>query len=512
MSKIFIKINDTDRSTLIEWASVRWEQNITNKTDSLTFRIRNIDAKTYRPDPADEVELLQGDTIEVATKIFGGNIVNIVESAEARKIMYDITVRDYSFAMDAELVARSYTGQTVAAIIEDIKDLYLPSGYTTSGVACTTVIPAIKFNYLQPSKCFQELAELTGYDWYVDENRDIHFFGKETAAAPFVLNDTIGTFERDTLKIRRSIDQIRNSIFVRGSEMLSTGIRTEDLSTQADGTNTHFQLGFRYKNYTLKVNGTPVTVGIDNVDSSGDYDAMYNFTEKVVSFATAPAGTDTVTFEGNYYIPLRIKWKNNSSISKYGGEYQFLIVDKTLTDSEAARDRAKAEVLAFAEQLNDASFTTRRDGLRTGQTIQAASTFRGIAESFTVTRITARCIDGNGGFEYSVTLANKQNTDFLDLIQRLLVAKTKEIEITDDEVLTQVEGFIEDVAWGENWTVRKYPTATPVFEETILHTEAWRTNPWGVNVLPIWVAGNYFPVSDVDRNRSTFADSGAVAY
>ncbi|RME52932.1 hypothetical protein D6783_03335, partial [Candidatus Woesearchaeota archaeon] len=139
------------------------------------------------------------------------------------------------------------------------------------------------------------------------------------------------------------------------------------------------------------------------------------------------------------------------------------------------------------------------------------STLRGSNDTFTITRIIARPRTGNGGLRYEVTLADKQTTDFLDLMQKILLAKSKEIEITDDEVLTQVEGFIEDITWQENWTASTLPANTPTFQETITFGESWRTNPWGTNQNPTWVAGPYFPTDANDRNRATFADSSATA-
>lgn len=511
MNQIFIKIAGTDRSDHIEWPSVRWEQNLTNKTDLLSFRIRNIDGKTYAPNLTDEVELYIGTDLASATKKFGGHIVRIEETNDDDKVLFQITAKDYAYKLDSELVAKTYTGQTVNAIIADLITNYAPSGYTTNAVDCTTTIPAIKFNYLPLTRCIQQLAEITGYDWFVDENKDIHFFAKETNAAPFNITDSAGNHEKNTLRIRRNVDQLRNSIYVRGGEYLSSDIRTEDMSYQADGTNKHFKVAYRYKNYTLKVNGATKTVGIDNLDDPASYDALYNFNEKVIKFKTAPASTDTVTFEGNIYIPLRIKWKDNASISKYGGEFQFIIVDKTIQDIDEAKDRARAEILAYADQLDDGGFRTTKDGLRTGQLIQVQSTLRGSNDTFTITRITARPRTGGGGLRYEVTLADKQTTDFLDLMQKILLAKSKEIDITDDEVLTQVEGFIEDITWQETWTATTLPAGTPTFEETITFSESWRTNPWGTNTTPEWVAGPYFPTDANDKKRATFADSAATA-
>jgi len=510
MKKVFIKINGVEKTNLIEWRSFRWEQNITNKQDSLSFRIASVDQKSYAPDPMDEVEVYIGDTLTSAQKVFGGHVVEVQEQEKGQKVFVDVKVRDYAFFANAKLVARRFENKTVAQIIETIKNDYLPSGYTTNNVNCDIVIPAISFNYMSPTDCFSELAKLTGYDWYIDENKDLHFFAKETYSAPVEIKDDNGSYIKGTLKVKHKIDQLRNSIFVRGSEYLSSDVRVEDLSHQADGVNTHFKLAYRYKNYTLKVNGQVKSVGIDNLDDPAGFDALYNFMEKVLKFKTPPAANDTVTFEGNIYIPLRIKWKDNASISKYGAEFQFLIIDRTIDDLDLAKDRARAEILAYSEQLNDGGFDSYIDGLKVGQAIRINSAKLGVNKLFTIVKVTARARTSFGGLVYSVTVADKQKVDLLDILQGLLTEKLKDIKLDDNEELVQVDGFFEQVEWQEAWDAKTYPSDSPVIDEQITYSEQWRQDPWS-GQTPIYVAGPYYPADANDRKRQTFADHEKVA-
>lgn len=507
----FIKIGGVNRTSLINWQSFDYEQNKDHKSDLLKFMIENYGSKTYVPEVLDEVELLIGEDYGSAVKKFGGHIITIDDQATGPGfIRYEITVRDYSYKMDSKLVVKEYTSQTVAQIVTDIKNTVLPSGYTATGLTAPATVSLIKFNYEYPSKCFDQLAELFGYTWWVNENKNINFVAKSALSAPFNLTDTNDTYIFESLKRRRSADQIRNSIFIRGDEFLSTGVQVETVSKQADGTNKLFKIGYRYKNYILKQNGATKTVGIDNIDDPASFDALYNFSEKVVKFKTAPLATDAVTFEGNFYIPLRIKWKDNASISKLGGEFQFLIIDTTLKSDVSAKERAKAEILAYSDQLNEASFRTRQDGLKAGQLINVQSAIRGSNDTYVINRVVTRCETGQK-LIYDVQLTTTKTMDMIDLLQKILLAKNKEIEITNDEQLVQIDGFIETVTWQEVWTAQLRPGASPDFQETVYFADTWRVNPWGVNELPIWVAGPYFPVDGSDQNRCPNADTGATA-
>lgn len=132
--------------------------------------------------------------------------------------------------------------------------------------SATQIISYMAFNYIQPSKAFQKMAQLFQWQWYVDENKDIHFFSKFTDPAPFNLTDTGGNYVPRSLVIKRNADQLRNSIYVRGGEYQGSAIN-DDLSHQVDGTNKLFKLAYKYTDYSLTVAGTSRAVGVENLDS-----------------------------------------------------------------------------------------------------------------------------------------------------------------------------------------------------------------------------------------------------
>jgi hypothetical protein len=132
--------------------------------------------------------------------------------------------------------------------------------------SATQIVSYMAFNYIQPSKAFQKMAELFQWQWYVDENKDIHFFAKFTEPAPFDLTDTSGNYVPKSLVVKRNADQLRNSIYVRGGEYQGSAIN-DDLSHQVDGTNKLFKLAYKYTDYTLTVAGTTRAVGVENLDS-----------------------------------------------------------------------------------------------------------------------------------------------------------------------------------------------------------------------------------------------------
>jgi hypothetical protein len=195
---IVIEINDVDKTSEILTSSVMLNRAMTNQVDTLTFELKRANSSGYKPTLNDKVEIIEDGTL-----IFGGQIVSIDEEVEGLVEKVKISCKDYSFDMDKKLVVKTYSSMTVADIITDIKNSFLPAGYTVTNVVCPIVINYIAFNYEMPSKCFQQLATITDYDWYVDEAKNIYFFQKGSSSAPFNLTDTNGKYIYNSLKIRK---------------------------------------------------------------------------------------------------------------------------------------------------------------------------------------------------------------------------------------------------------------------------------------------------------------------
>ncbi len=51
------------------------------------------------------------------------------------------------------------------------------SGFTHANVpASSPTLTSMKFNYEQVSRAFTQICDQIGWDWYVDPDKDIHFF------------------------------------------------------------------------------------------------------------------------------------------------------------------------------------------------------------------------------------------------------------------------------------------------------------------------------------------------
>jgi len=278
---VTINIEGVDRTSKIDWTSVQLERALTSQIDTLKFKITRRTGADYKPSLLDDV-LIE----ENSTPIFGGQIIemNEVVIGNPNLEVVEVTCKDYTFNMDKSLVISTYTNETVEDIIADINTNFLPAGYDITNVVAPVPIGFIAFNYEYPSKCLQQLAELIGYDWYVDYDKKIYFFAKNSQSSPFNLTDTNGKYVNTSLKIKKDIKNLRNSIIVRGGTYEGSSITEEFI---ADGDQTTFFQAYQYGGISVSVAGVSKTVGIDFITDPTTVDCLYNYNEKAIKFPTA---------------------------------------------------------------------------------------------------------------------------------------------------------------------------------------------------------------------------------
>jgi len=145
----------------------------------------------YQGDYTDETWIKAGfDEIQTATKV-RFRFANSSTSSNYDAKIYELSIRVYEVA-----------------------------GFTTNNVADGPIISDISFDYIQVSDAITKIAEICGYEWYVDYDKDIYFFFKTDYSAPFQLDDNQTDYK--DLVIDTDISQIRNRIYVKSSSIVDT--------------------------------------------------------------------------------------------------------------------------------------------------------------------------------------------------------------------------------------------------------------------------------------------------
>ena len=467
------------------------ENIITRQVDRAKFTLRNYGTvHTHVP--------VVGHTVEIyndGTKIFGGVVVKFVQRAEDYKIiLYDIECEDFTRLLDRRLVVNTYANQTIQQIIENINSEFL-TDFTINNVnGGSKIISYIAFNYIPASQCFQKLADLINYDWFVDYDRDIHFFAKAFSTAPFELADDDGSYIFNSLKIRRDNSQLKNKVFIRGGQFLADTLTTEFIS---DGIQNTYTLPYTYDDLQTAVTGEVWEQGIDNIDVPSTKDYIWNNEEKFIRFRgdRIPSDTSSIKISGQPFLPVRVVIQDQDSIDQMvsveggTGEYEFLIIDNSINSREGARERANAELESYKSTLSEGSFRTYNDGLEAGQTITINSSAHGINEEFMINKVTARMWT-HEGLQYDVSLVTTKTLGIIEFLQNLLTKSTEEIIINENEVLDLVEAKSENIGIAE--IVVSSTSHNPVSETLTVEEVVDEQN---LNYLIEFVVGPFAPTN-----------------
>jgi len=495
---IIVTVGGTDRTNYIAWPSFTKEDVLNSQVDTCTFETKKYGVKTWKPVVGDEIQVMD-DT----TKIFAGVVIQVEEAIEGRLIGYQVSCKDWSQYLDRSLVVERYENLTVNQIIADINTNYL-SGFTVVNVNCSITVKSIAFNRLPVSKCLQLLAEQVNYSWYVDYNKDIHFFSKNSESAPFSLSDTAGNYLFSSLRIKDDLSQLRNRIFVRGGEIKGSS-RSENFT--GDTVKKTFALANKFSNVpTVTVGGVVKTVGIDYLDQDASFDCLWNFNEKYIRFVNAPASS-AIVVTGTPLIPLIVQLQDEASIAKYGGIYEFSVIDKTIKTTEEARQYAISQLEAYANKISEGSFETYESGLRSGQIITVQSDIRGISDSFLIQRVTLNMRTPTEGL-WSVELATLRTMGIIEFLQNLLLDQNAQITIAENEVLEK--SYLDSQTVGVTEEITRI---TPYQDnQTVQVTEDIQKDPLGAGVSPDWVLAPYVPTGHTDTKREGLLDYSLITY
>lgn len=438
-----LTIATVDKTDIVEKETLLVEDLLTNQVNTCTFAM--IDAAgTNKPSAGQEVVV----TID-SVVVFGGYITDVVQTQLAPgEYRYDVNCVDYSDLLRRSLVVEVYQSQPCLEIITDILTDYV-AGVTYTHVAAGPTINYISFNYKFPFDCVQELADLTGYDWYVDSAKDLHFFSIETNAAPYSLTDSASTGQYAGLEITVDKTQLRNRVTARGGYELSA-LYENDVQTAIAG-QTVFALKYKpYAPVSIYIDTVAHTLGVDNIDESGK-DFVLNQTEKLVKcldHAALSAGA-VVKVAYKYQIPVFAQGDDSDSIDAikaieggtgiYEGEP---IIDETIKTKAAARARVKAELEMYSNNLVTGTFVTTQAGYRSGQILTVNIPTRAVNAQYLIQSVSMASV-APGLVEYEVTFASRLKglTEFL----LALFDRGKKIFERADEILDVYKVVQENV-------------------------------------------------------------------
>lgn len=467
---LVITINSIDKTNDVAKDSLQFRQNLSKQPSTLNFSVMGNKTPIQL---GSEVVLT-----EDGTDIFSGIITErSAKSVGGVHVSYDYSAMDGYYKLDRKLVSKAYSNTTVKAILEDIINNYV-TGITLQIVDDTPTIKTARFNYEQPSRVIQKIANQIGWDWNIDANDVLHFYSADTNEAPIEITDDNGNAISNSLNFDSNILELKNTVYIRGGEYLDEVLEADAIDKyEADGEQVAFPIVYRYNDAQVTLDDVPLDVGVDFLNDPADHDVLYNFQEKLIRFRedNKPTAGQVVKVFGNRYIPLIMRVEDEDSINTYG-EREALEINKTVNSIEEAELLGASVLEKWREGSQEGSFRTRITGLRVGQTIRINSSRFGIDKLFKINSISGS-VKHHGELEYTVSFLVSGQTTFTDIMVEMLGRNTDNIEISPDEVIQRYRNLKDDF------------TLTDEIEEIITETGPYAWSPVTTNKAGNW---NFF--------------------
>jgi len=469
-----------------------------------------ITKKSGQSAPAEGKEIIFKDGTRY---LFGGFIskVSPVEIGRGDLLVYGVEATDYTYIIINKTAQKTYTSQTLKAIVEDLMTTYVDSGYsiTTTGVDTGPTIDTVSFNHISLRKCFEKLAKITGYEWWISDDKILNFKPKSATIAPEQITDSSNN--HDTLSIETDLTQVRNSIVVKGGKEETSSYFSQTI--EADGVAREWILREKPTDLEyIKEATVTQTVGEDPIDDETGNDYMFNKAEKyirVVSGDPTPASGTQIEVSYKYEVPVIIKLESATSIAAMtaleGGDgiHAYTIFDNSIKSKAEARQRALKELIEYANPQVNGVFTTRTGLLSSGtifepgQEITINSPSWGINSDtkYLIQEVITTLVEDGTNIEYNYTVRfGGRLIDTIAFLESLaskedVVAATQEIDrieaITEEVTITEViardpltKTIAETATVGESISKQNY---TPPFQYGPGGSPqgAWNKSEWG---------------------------------
>ncbi len=368
--------------------------------------------------------------------------------ATGSELLHDIECMDNHYLADKRLVVKSYSGQTLEFIVEDILTDYLVAEGIAEGAIQSPgpVISEAIFNYVKVSEAYDALAELSGYIWYIDEDKKLYFLDRATNAAPWNLDSVTYRPIKGSVHLSTGNPLFRNHQYVRGGTGI-TAQQTEDFT--ADGVVTAFTVGYQISTApTITEDAGGQTVGIKGIDTGKDY--YWSKGDATVVAAVAPANGVAVqiVYYGQY--PLIALATNHASVlARQALEGSSGIVEDITTEAQhdtadGMRASAKAKITQYCQDAEKFIYQTTDVGLYPGQLQEITySPFGFAAHEMLIESIRIAGLGDIVIYEVSC-VTGPVIGDWGKFFSRILVRQDNQIRIGDGQllvVLQQVESL-----------------------------------------------------------------------
>lgn len=374
---------------------------------------------------------------------------------------YSCKCDDNSALADKRLAAEVYESVADNVIVADLITKYLAADGVSAGTitAGITVTKAV-YNYIKVSECLDYLCKLSGYNWYIDSYKTLHYMPTSARSAPFTLDDNVEHFG-----FTQSSDmaEYRNTQYLRGGRG-ETAPQSNEVPTPApDGKSKTFVLRYPLAKepvISINLNGAgwvdiaSSDVGINGIDKDKKWYFTYNsatVTQDDSETALVPADAIRISYTGLRNIftvasdPDQVSQR--AAVEGNSGIYEYLSTDSSIKDSEQSRQYCASLINIYANIRDTISFTTRTSGLAAGMMLSVNKPLFGISDTYLIDSVSVSTYDQDT-LSYQVSALDGVSLGGWESYFKSMLKQARDAAIQDNEVILRVVSQAEQIALG----------------------------------------------------------------
>lgn len=396
----------------------------------------------------------QGEIIindRYGNQIFGGYATKMDDITPKLAKRTSISGVDYWQDLDRVIINTVYLSMSDTAMITQALHTYAPWIDTSLiGTNQNYFFAKRKFTAKTLRALLTNICDVTGFLAWVSPDKKFHYVNPAALnTAPFSVSDTpnnVNSFAHQVTKLEQDDNAIINRVMFYGGKKTTSDF-TQDISTQANGSNTTFILAYEPREssdgkYHVHVGGVDLAVGRASGDTTqpanilksqgGLADVLVDSTNYTLTFNVAPSntGANSVTATYRYTTSLVVLITATDSYAFFGRYFDGTISDTSVYDQQTAIQRCRVLLAEQKYGLFSMEIITRQPGLMPGQMLRVVNTVKGINASFQIQKISIKSY-GAGIFNYTVELG-AWNWNMVDVIMQAALAGVFDDTTQDD--------------------------------------------------------------------------------
>lgn len=393
------------------------------------------------------------------TKIATGTIESSAEETDSTGSIKYVAVScvDFSQLIDKRIVYDTFENELAGNIVRVLLNTF----FVHEGIAEGTIqdgpqISKAVFNYDNGNVALNYLAELTGYSWFIDNEKKLNFFEKSTFQAPFEINDESNNFRN--LKVKKTRAQYRNRQYVRAGLDTTQLINKEKPTPKPDGVSRNFFVRFPVADKPMifidGVQVHPDEIGVNGFDQNKKFYFSYNSNQITQDNSLPELSVELLEVSYRGLIPIIVVADNPSEFDSRKqleggtGIYESVIQEQNVNSRDAALELANAKLDRYGIIPKVITFNTYEHGLKAGQLLPIQNSQHNINDSFLIESVNAR--DDNGLTLYGVKALDGSALGGWERFFKDLIGASKKLVIRENEVLVLLSFQQESTGWNSS--------------------------------------------------------------